>query len=590
MSKIKIFTILSCLLLLAAMVFPCTVFAAVAMSPSQGIVGSSVSISGLTPSQTYTIKWDGSSLVAGTVSASGAVSLYVPEDNGGIHTIVVENPTGNTVLTESYTLIPSITIDPSQGFVGTAISVTGRGFTSEEEEIEILYDDDVVKEKITADSDGSWTASFDAPASTTGSHDVDALGEDTTASSVSDASFTVEPKISISPTSCGVGCLVTVTGTGFEQSETGIKVSFSGDDIKTGISATSKGSWSTSFNVPVIHSGEHTVDAYGSETSTGDIDDLIFQVTSGIALDKKSVYVGDVIAITGTGFAADESNIYITMDGVNQGSSVSADSDGQWTSALSVPPAVNGSHIIDAHGGSTTASNIADETITVNARIVISPSSGNVGDQISITGNGFSGNSMVNVEFGTVSVLTNVSTDATGNFSASFDAPKGISGDLEIVASDTGSVAANAPFAMDKTAPDPPLVETPADGDIVGIIGDTRVTFKWKGVDDPSGVTYDIQVATDSSFGGIALEHTGLTTTEYKSMSDEALPPGEYYWRVRATDEAANIGDWSLTTNFKAGFMSITTAIIIVVVIILVIVAIVRIRVVFFKKRNQSSS
>lgn len=587
MSKIKLFTILCCLLVLPVMILPGMVSAAVAINPSQGIVGSSLSISGLTPGQTYTIKWDGSNLIAGTISASGVVAMYVPEDYGGVHTIVIESPTGSIVLTESYTVIPSISIDPVEGAVGTEITVTGRGFTASEDDIEILYDDDTVKKDITADSDGSWTATFNVPASTTGSHDVDALGEDTTASSVTDAGFSIEPKISISPTSCGVGCSVTISGTGFEQSETGIKISFSGEDIKTGISASSKGSWSSSFNVPVIHSGSHTIDAYGSETSAGDVEDLSFSVTSGISLDKTSVYVGDVIAITGTGFAVDETNIYITMDGVNQGSSVSADSDGQWTSALSVPPAVNGSHVIDAHGSSTTASNIADETITVNARIKVSPSSGNVGDQINITGNGFSGNSMVSVKFGTISVLSNISTDATGNFSGSFDAPKGISGNLEIVASDTGTVSANAPFEMDKTAPDPPQIETPGDGDVVGIIGDIRVTFKWKDVDDPSGVTYDIQVATDSSFNGIVLEHTGLTTAEYKSMSDEALPPGEYYWRVRAIDEATNAGDWSLTTNFKAGFMSVTTAIIIVVVIILVIVAIIRIRVVFFKKRNQ---
>lgn len=587
MSKIKLFTILCCLLLLPLMIFPGVISAAVAINPSQGIVGSSLSISGLTPGQTYTIKWDGSNLIAGTVSASGTVSLYIPEDCGGVHTLVVQNPTETNVLTESFTVIPSITIDPAEGTVGTEITVSGTGFTDSEDDIEILYDDDTVKTGITADSDGSWTATFNAPASITGSHDVDALGEDTTASSVNDAGFTIEPKISISPTSCGVGCSVTVTGTGFEQSETGIKIIFSGEDIKTGISASSKGSWTSSFNVPIIHSGSHAIDAYGSETPAGDIKDLSFSVISGISLDKTSVYVGDVITVTGTGFGASESNIYLTLDGINQGSSVSADSDGQWKNALSVPPTTNGSHMIDAHGDATTASNIADVTITVNARITVSPTSGNVGDQISITGNGFSGSSTVSVKFGTISVLSNISTDSTGNFSGSFDAPKGISGSLEIVATDIGTVAASAPFEMDKTAPDPPQIGSPGDGDTVGLVGDTRVTFKWKDIDDPSGVTYDIQVATDSSFNGIVLEHTGLTMAEYKSMSDEALPPGEYYWRVRGVDEATNVGDWSLTTNFKAAFMSVTTAIIIVVVIILLIVAIIRIRVVFFKRRNQ---
>jgi hypothetical protein len=586
MFKTKLLIILCCLLLLPVMIFPGTVFAAVDISPAQGIGGSTVTLSGLTPSQTYTIKWDGTSIVSGTVSASGTVFFYVPDDHGGVHNVLVENPTGSQVLTESFTLLPSISISPDSGTVGTDITVTGSGFGASEDGIKILYDDDAVKTGITADSDGSWTASFDAPESSLGGHDVDALGSDTTASSVDDADFDIEPSITITPTSCGVGCSVTVKGYGFEQSETGIKIVFSGTEVKTGISANSKGSWTSTFNVPAIHSGSHAVDAYGSETVSSDVTDLSFSVISGIALDKTSAYVGDVITVTGTGFAASETGIYVTLDGINQGSSVSADSKGQWATAMTVPSITHGTHTVDAHGSTTTATSIGDETLTVNAKITISPLSGNVGDRININGTGFSGSSTVVVKFGDGTVLSNISTDSTGNFSGSFDAPKGISGSVDVVATDTGNVADGATFEMDKTAPGAPLVDYPGDGDMVGFIGDTRVTFQWKDISDPSGVTYDIQVATDSAFNGVVFEHTGLTIAEYKSMADEALPNGEYYWRVRGVDEATNIGAWSATTNFKAGFMSLTTLIIIVVVLILVIVAIVRIRVVFFKKRT----
>jgi hypothetical protein len=585
MSKIKIFAILCCLLILPVLILPGAAFAAVGISPLEGITGSGVTVSGLTPSQTYTVKWDGTSIITGTVSASGVVSFYVPEDHGGIHTVIVQNPTGTSVLEESFTILPSISISPDNGTVGTEVTVDGTGFGDAEDSIKILYDDDSVKTGITADSNGTWSATFTVPESITGSHDVDAQGSDTTASSVNDQSFGIEPSISISPTSCGVGCTVTVKGTGFEQSETGIKITFSDTDVKTGISASSKGSWTSTFDVPNIHSGSHEIDAFGSETVAGDVENISFSVIAGISIDKTSANVGDSVTVTGTGFAASESGIYVTFDGVNQGSSVSADSTGQWKSIMSVPPTTNGGHVIDAYGSTTPASSIQDKALAINAKVTISPTSGNVGDQISITGSGFSGGSTISVKFGTISVLSNLSTDSTGSFSGSFEAPKGISGSVEITATDAGNVTASSLFEMDKTAPDAPQIESPADGNTVGFIGDTRVNFKWKDVSDPSGVTYDLQVATDSAFNGIVFEHTGLTAAEYKSMSDEALPNGEYYWRVRAVDEATNVGNWSATTDFKAGFISLTMLIIIIVVIVVLIVVIVRVRVAFFTKR-----
>jgi hypothetical protein len=296
--------------------------------------------------------------------------------------------------------------------------------------------------------------------------------------------------------------------------------------------------------------------------------------------------VGDVIAVTGTGFAANETGIYITFDGINQGGAISADSTGQWKSTLSIPPATSGNHIVDAHGSSTTAGSISDKDFTVQAKFVVDPTEGNVGDQITVDGTGFTGSTTVTIKYSTVSVL-NLNTDSSGNFGGSFEAPKGISGDIEIVATDSADVTASAMFAMDKTAPEIPQIESPEDSQLVGFIGDTRVDFKWKDVTDPSGITYDLQVATDSSFDGVVLEQSGLTTAEYKLMSDEALSPGDYYWRVRAVDCANNIGDWSRTTNFKAGFMSIGTLIIIVAVIALIILVIIRVRIAFFKKRSK---
>ncbi len=110
------------------------------------------------------------------------------------------------------------------------------------------------------------------------------------------------------------------------------------------------------------------------------------------------------------------------------------------------------------------------------------------------------------------------------------------------------------------------------------------MTFKWTGATDPSGVYYDLQVASDSNFKNIVIEHLALTSSEYKSTDAEALPRGEYYWRVRAVDGAGNTSDWTAPSKLKAGFMTVTTLIIVLVVGLLIIAIVLRARVVFLRR------
>ncbi len=55
--------------------------------------------------------------------------------------------------------------------------------------------------------------------------------------------------------------------------------------------------------------------------------------------------------------------------------------------------------------------------------------------------------------------------------------------------------------------------------------------------------TYDIQIATDESFGSIVHEREDITGTSY--ARPQSLDNDEYYWRVRARDVADNVPSWS---------------------------------------------
>jgi len=124
----------------------------------------------------------------------------------------------------------------------------------------------------------------------------------------------------------------------------------------------------------------------------------------------------------------------------------------------------------------------------------------------------------------------------------------------------------------------------------VGFMGDTKITFKWGDVTDPSGVTYDLEVSDQSNFSKALVSHTKLSDSKYTLSEAEALPNGEYYWRIRAVDGATNTSAWSPTASVKVGFITLSTIIwIIVGVLGLIIVVAVLNRVLRSKPKKKRS-
>lgn len=570
--RIKVFVLAVILALSFSPFLAAPAQAAVEMSPAEGIVATEVTVSGLTGGDSYTIKWDDTNIKVGTVPSGGQVTFTVPEAPGGDHTVKVESPTGTEVLTSSFTVLPSITIDPNSGTVGTSVTAEGTGFAAAEDGIKVIYGDTNVKTGITADDNGSWSATFAVPSATEGSHIVDASGDTTEADDVADKTFTVSPKITLNPSSGGVGTSVTVTGTGFASAETDIKVTYDGKEVRTGIVADVNGWWSTTFVVPSSTKGSHPMDASGDTTEAGDVPDGTFTVSPGINVDPTSGYVDDEIEVTGSGFANNEGGIKVTFDGVVIESGLVADDNGYWATSLTMPAGVNGAHAIDAYGKTTIAADVSDATLTILAQIVLNPKSGNVGDNVMVRGTGFSGKKDFTINYEDVPVVTGLTTGSEGSFSTSFEAPGGKSGECNVTAIDTKDVMASAIFSMEATPPDLPQIASPKDGGRVGYIGDTKVTFDWTDVSDPSGVYYALDVSDQSNFAIILVSHTDLTESEYTLTEAEALPHGKYYWRVQAIDGAGNSSDWTAPALVKVGFMTVQTFLIILASVVAFII------------------
>jgi len=564
--KTRILTPVLGLVLLLALCFVTPVQAAV-MTTTSGVVGTVVTISGVTGN--YSITWDAVGLKSGYLSGSGSVSFTVPEASGGNHTVIVIDSSGSQPFT--FSVIPSISISADSGVVGDEVTVDGKGFAVNESNIVVTFDGTNAKTGIAAGNTGSWETTFSLPASANGSHTVGASGQTTNASDVPAVTVTINPEISMTPVSGNVGTSVTISGTGFGKSEGSIQVTYDGTAVETGLSADTKGSWSTTIDIPSSTRGGHTIDASGASTKADEVSDLTFIVSSAVAIKPTSGYVGDAITVSGCGFGGNESGITITLDGNIIKSDLVANTEGCWNSSMTIPATTAGNHVVDAYGASTAASQVGETKVVVLSKMTLDPADGHVGSNIAINGSGFGASKMVTLKYDSTALATEYTTDDKGNFQASLVAPKSPGGKHNITATDDSGASGTAFFSMETTPPPVPQIVAPKEGSRVGLFDRITPTFEWVAVTDPSGVSYSLQISTQSDFATTLLSKDNLAESKYTLTDDEALSRGAYYWRVKAIDGASNDSGWTQSTEFKAGLMPLWAFILIVIVAVLFI-------------------
>jgi len=563
------------LLTVALNLLPAGAVHAASMSPAMGISGLEVMVTGLTEGNSYKIKWDGDAYKLGVVGSGGSVFFVVPESYGGQHVVSVESPTDIVVLTSNYIIVPYIAIDPNNGSAGTTINVAGHGFGVSEKNVAVTYDGISVKSGVAADEKGSWSTSFPAPPSGKGTHAIDASGDITKGSDVADKNFAVSAVVKMDPVAGGVGTLVTITATGFASAEGGIKVLYSGKEVRYGITAEVSGAWSTSFAVPPSTRGSHIINVLGNTTASKDIPDMIFTVAPAVSINPASGAVEDSVKISGSGFANNETSIEVTFDGKTLERNILADDTGNWTVNSMVPACSSGSHTVSATGRITPAADITPAAFTTQAVLTVVPRSGNVKDEVRVTGSGFNAGKDFSVSFDNNPIASG-SVNESGSFQVIFKAQGGKSGPLAITATDTKGTSASTSFTMETTPPEVPKISSPKDGATIGFMGDTKVTFKWSDVTDPSGVTYEIAVSDQSNFVKNIFSHAKLADAKYVMTEAEALPNGEYFWHVRAVDGAGNASEWTPTATVKIGFVTTNTLVFIGIgiVVLLILIAV----------------
>ncbi len=552
--------------------FPVLAAAEIDLSRNSGVIGSSVTVhcTGFTaPGAGFTnnffVYFDGDLVDSGDyqdTDTSFTASFNVPSVARGNPYSKIEVVTENEAEEEqdsvsaNFEIIPEITLSPTSGYVGDSIKISGKGFAASDT-ISFYFDDTATGPTTKASSSGTFSnVNFPIPASTKGTHTLE--GKDDNVYS-DEKNFSVSSKVTVNPTSGGVGDKITITGTGFAANQT---IGFFWDDnLVSGESASTdgKGGFTTSiFTVPMTPRGNHVIKAQDGNSNESTVN---FSVAQRITMSPTSGVAGTIVAISGNGFLANTAIRvkYGTATVTTNPATINTNNNGTFSGTFTVPAGAPGPFNVEVSDG--TYSTTASFTATFDATISVATTSsapGIVGMEITLSGLGFKPNAPVTVTYAPENLeLSKTLTDASGTFSVKVTIPPIAGGDHTIRVSD-GTTSKDFPFYMEKTAPAVPELLSPITTAKVKVPkAKNLAVFDWKDVTDPSGFTYTLQIATDANFTK-PFEKKGLTKSEYTLTEAEKLPSNKsstpYYWRVKAVDRASNESAWSVAQPFNVGF------------------------------------
>ena len=368
-------------------------------------------------------------------------------------------------------------------------------------------------------------------------------------------------EIQIEPIEGIVGSEIAISGKGMRPDQP-ITITYDDNIVNTGdenIKTDANGNVNCHVSIPASTIGSHAIQV---ADVTGNKPEAWFTVKPSLVVPE-SVNAQQTISISGDSFSEAQA-LTVTINNqyiMTVPADITTNRRGYFTAKIQAP-SVPGIYSIRVTDGMEVK---AESQFTVlalpelNASITLNPltspaNPGYVGEQLTVTGSNFMPDTDVTVNYGdgqSVSVPS-TTTDTKGNFLVSFIIPKGRAGSIIVTATDNTKTA-NATFILESESPPPPVPVIPEVAS--GVKPTTR--FDWTDTIDKSGVTYSLQVATDTNFTTGVLEKTGLTQSEYTLANQEKLDlrnrQSEYFWRVKAIDGAGNESGWTVPLLFYVG-------------------------------------
>ncbi len=422
----------------------------VAVAPSSGHVGTSVTVTGTGFSATATasVVWDSTTPLCGsTTDADGSFSCAgsVPPSELGTNFVLAE--TGSIQNSTTFSVTTSFALSVSDGPPGTITTLTGNGFDPS-----LSYDYclqttsvacTVAVSSFSPETNGSIPSgvTLTVPDSeTAGSYFVDVS---TSGTFVISAGFEVTSEtLELSPTSGAVGTAITLSGSGYAPDDSysycyqatsasclagaPTFVADSSGDIPSG----------TVVDASASTDGAHDVDVFLSSTLLVSVG---FTVEPALAVAPTSGAVGTAVTATGTGLDATAA-FNLTWAGATVNcTDANTTSLGNATCAFDVPPTPGGTASLVLTEGALAPST----TFTVTVSFVSSPTSGPVGTSVDWIGEGFPASTAFTVAWNisTSGTLCSGTSGTDGTAGCTADVPTAPSGTYSVQDSTVGVVA-----------------------------------------------------------------------------------------------------------------------------------------------------
>jgi len=265
---------------------------------------------------------------------AGAATAYVfiPSGAAGPHAIVARDVSTGSTATTTYTIIPKITLTPSNGLVGDSVTVTGTGFTRSGilDSLTFAGSDITPATTVSISTIGEFVATFTVPNLIYGTYSVVATDNATLAAT---ATFIIGATFTASESKGPTGTVITVTGRGFTPSTDITWRIFRDLDAEqatvpevVNIQSTTTGTFTGRIVVPTVaKSGATTASVYKIEATDGSNAPTVrFNVTATtvFVVDPMatSPWQNTVVTITGSGYTQlSGTEVTFTFNGVPVG-------------------------------------------------------------------------------------------------------------------------------------------------------------------------------------------------------------------------------------------------------------------------------
>ena len=425
----------------------------VTVAPTSDPVGSQVTLSGggFAPDVSLMVFLNGTagstplppcgSNATGNFSC-GETIPYVP---GGPYQFNVTDPVDNG--TANFTVTPAVSISPAAGYVGSLATLNGTGFVADGT-VSITFHGNAISGcnagSNQTNNTGAFSCKFTIPALVAGSYSVvanDSVNQNSTIFTILAPSTTLVPSAGL------VASTTDITGIGFSAGKT-IVLTFGSDRISTCSAGTlvvnSSGGLNCSFEVPALPHGSYPVVANDSINAAPA---QTFQIGPPVLdLTVTAGWVGNRTTAEGFGFAPN-SHVMLTFASTTITSCVSGsrltDASGDFSCEFVVPASPNGAQNVDADD----TINTADATFTVKQNLVLSESTGDYGDSVTVTGTGYPASVPAAVTWNSTFTLCTHLSGANGSFSCSFTVPTAANG-AHSVRGAAGGVFTSRPFQV----------------------------------------------------------------------------------------------------------------------------------------------